>query len=226
MAYKDFWKISVKIYCSIVQLYCVQRAQSHTVTLAGLNVCASLYVCVWGGLGLCLWRGALVKGDLCQLRARDWGSAGCRHRGAFGEGGWKGRREGRERTDEKQEWEILNRGRLSERAKKLCKKSMKAEAGRKRKNVEKSSKRRRQTRARKSQRLQFFKHISPKHYFSTEKVFSNTTHTVMWMWSTLAFGSKIFLLSRYNFNFFCPYQVLQLDKWNLRHITCHISLFI
>lgn len=32
--------------------------------------------------------GAFVKGDLCQLRTRDWGSAGCRHRGCiWGVGG-------------------------------------------------------------------------------------------------------------------------------------------
>lgn len=68
MAYKDFWKISVKIYCSIVQLYCVQRSQSHTVTLAGLNVCASLYVCV-GGFWVCaceeelLWKAIFVSSE-------------------------------------------------------------------------------------------------------------------------------------------------------------------
>lgn len=68
MAYKDFWKISVKIYCSIVQLYYVQRSQSHTVTLAGLNMCASLYVCV-GFLGVCaceeelLWKAIFVSSE-------------------------------------------------------------------------------------------------------------------------------------------------------------------
>lgn len=202
MAYKDFWKISVKIYCSIVQLYCVQRAQSHTVTLAGLNVCASLYVCVWGGLGLCLWRGALVKGDLCQLRARDWGSAGCRHRGAFGEGGWKGRREGRERTDEKQEWEILNQGRLSERAKKLCKKVWKQRQGEKERTWRKAQSGDVRQGQEKVRGYSFSNTFLQNTISVLKKCFPTplTQSCECEVHSLLVL--RFFLLSRYNFNFF------------------------
>lgn len=95
MAYKDFWKISVKIYCTIVQLYCVRRSQSHTVTLAGLNVCASLYVCV-GGVWVCaceeelLWKAIFVSSE---HGIGDQLAQGCIRRGGGGREEEKGEKE-------------------------------------------------------------------------------------------------------------------------------------
>lgn len=95
-------------------------------------MCVQAYMFVCGGVWVCaceeelLWKAIFVSsehGTGDQLGA-DTGVHSER-------GGWKGRREGRERTDEKQEWEILNRGRLSERAKKLCKKVWKQRQGEK-----------------------------------------------------------------------------------------------
>lgn len=94
-------------------------------------MCVQAYMFVWGFFGF-----VLVKRSSCERRSLSARSTGLgiswvQTQGCIRRGGWKGRGEGGERTDEKQEWEILNQGRLSERAKKLCKKVWKQRQGEK-----------------------------------------------------------------------------------------------